>query len=69
MDAHLLITAQAVAEAISIERERCAKIADEWLTVWAERTPQYVSAQTWACDAVKDIAAAIRARGALPQDK
>jgi hypothetical protein len=42
------------------ERERCAKITEGWLEQFAERTPQYVSAQKWACDAVRDIAAAIR---------
>jgi hypothetical protein len=41
-------------------REECAKIADNWLVIFGETNPQHVSAQTWANDAVADIAAAIR---------
>jgi len=47
----------AVAEA---EKERCAKVADGWLNEYAGFSPQYVSANKWANDAVRDIAAAIR---------
>lgn len=52
--------AQVVTNLVAAERERCAKIADAWLTDFGDKEPKYVSAQTWASDAVKDIAAAIR---------
>lgn len=42
-------------------REACVKVCDDWLALFASRGPQYVSAQNWANDAVKDIADAIRA--------
>lgn len=42
------------------ERERCAKIAEDWLTTFGDQKPQHVTAQTWACDAVRDIAQLIR---------
>ncbi len=51
-----------VREEVEAERERCAKLAELWLTTFGERGPTSaaVSAQTWANDAVKDIAEAIR---------
>jgi hypothetical protein len=50
----------AVAKAVSDERERCAKIAEGWLATYGKHKPEYVSAQTWAVDAVEDIAEEIR---------
>lgn len=47
---------------IEREREECAKIADTWLIMFSERQPENISAQKWACDAVRDIAEAIRNR-------
>jgi hypothetical protein len=49
-----------VKAAVAAERERCAKIAEEWLETFGAYTPEHVSAQKWASDAVRDIAAAIR---------
>jgi hypothetical protein len=43
-----------------VERERCAKIAEKWLTTFGSYTPEHVSAHKWANDAVRDIADAIR---------
>lgn len=57
--AALALPAQAAGEVEIIER--CAKLADAWLGCFADKTPQYVSAQKWACDAVSDIAVGIRA--------
>ena len=50
----------AIRKAREDERERCAKIADDWLAVFGDRKPEHVSAQTWANDAVRDIAEEIR---------
>lgn len=47
------------------EREACAKVADDWLSAYGNRNPKFVDAQTWACGAVRDIANAIRQRGAM----
>lgn len=47
------------------EREACAKVADDWLSAYGNRNPKFVDAQTWACDAVRDIADAIRQRRAM----
>lgn len=60
-----LDTAQAVfdilkSKARDDERERCAKIAENWLEVYGQTSPQVIDAQTWACDAVRDIADLIR---------
>lgn len=52
--------AQAEGE-IATMRERAAKVADDWIAVFGARDPKHVSTQTWACDAVRDIAEAIRA--------
>lgn len=60
MNVHLLITAQAVAEAIAIEREACAKIAE-----WTDHGVNQPKAKA----ANDRIAAAIRARGALTTGK
>ena len=51
---------EAIAKARSDERERCANIANEWIRLWGDKKPEHISAQTWASDAVKDIADAIR---------
>lgn len=51
---------QAVIDALRGERERCAKIAENWLEVYGATNPTVISPQTWACDAVRDIADAIR---------
>jgi hypothetical protein len=52
--------AEAVQEAIAAERERCAKIADGWLSTFGHVKPEFVTADRWAGDAVRDIAEAIR---------
>jgi hypothetical protein len=49
-----------IARAVAAERERCAKIADGWLEHFGAHQPVAIDAQTWACDAVRDIADAIR---------
>lgn len=55
----------ATRNALEEERERCAKVCDEWLAKFASYAPSYVSAQDWANDAVKDIAIVIRALPSL----
>lgn len=47
------------AEAIVFERERCARIAEDWLTAFANQSPAHIGAQKWASDAVRDITDAI----------
>lgn len=53
-----------IAKAVAAERESCAKIADDWLEAFGKRGPTSgaVSAQTWANDAVRDLADEIRKR-------
>lgn len=46
--------------------EECAKVAKDWLAVFADRGPTYVSAQKWATDAVQDIIDGIRALNPAP---
>lgn len=46
--------------AVKAERDRCAKIAENWLVHFGAVQPEVIDAQTWACDAVRDIAEAIR---------
>ena len=46
--------------AVAAERERCAKIAENWLEIYGATQPQHIDAQTWAGDAVRDIAELIR---------
>ena len=48
--------------AVLAENEACAALVQGWLAVYADRRPEHVSAQTWACDAVTDLVDAIRAR-------
>ena len=51
----------ALEEAVAAERERCAKICDDWLARFKNLNPKYdVSAKKCATDAVLDIADAIR---------
>jgi hypothetical protein len=45
---------------LAAERERCAKIAEDWLSTFGQYKPEHIGAQTWANDAVRDIAEAIR---------
>jgi hypothetical protein len=52
-----------IKNAVTAERERCAKIADGWIATFGEKNPTHVTAQKWAVDAVKDIAEAIRSHG------
>lgn len=40
--------------------EEAARIADNWLAVFGEADPQYISAKQFASDAVKDVAQVIR---------
>lgn len=40
--------------------EQCAKMADGWLAAHGNTEIQYTSAREYACDAVADIADAIR---------
>lgn len=47
-------------KAVTAERERCAMIAENWIEVYGATNPQHIDAQTWACDAVRDIAGLIR---------
>jgi len=49
-----------IEKAVAAERERCAKIAENWLEVFGATNPQVIDAQTWANDAVRDIADLIR---------
>jgi hypothetical protein len=37
-----------------------AAICDNWLEVYGSTNPQFVTPQDWACDAIRDIADAIR---------
>lgn len=46
--------------AVEAERNRCAKIAENWLEVYGGTNPAHIDARTWACDAIQDIADAIR---------
>lgn len=55
--AHLRAT---TTDAVLAERERCAKIAEGWLATFGGYKPEVIDAQTWASDAVRDIAEAIR---------
>ncbi len=41
--------------------EECARMADGWLERHGETEIQYTSAREYACDAVADVADAIRA--------
>lgn len=41
--------------AVEAERNRYIAICQGWLEAFQHRRPQYVSAQDWACDAIKDI--------------
>lgn len=49
-----------IEKAVNAERERCLKIVNEWLSLFGEKDPQYVSVKTWATDAIRDIADLIR---------
>jgi hypothetical protein len=49
-----------IAQAVATERQRCAKIAEDWIELFGARVPEHVTAQKWATDAVKDIVDAIR---------
>lgn len=49
-----------IKKAVEAERERCAQIADRWLDIFGAVNPETIDAQTWACDAVRDIADRIR---------
>lgn len=42
-------------------RERCATVCDQWIGAHQHFQPKIISAQTWATDAIEDIAEAIRA--------
>jgi hypothetical protein len=46
--------------AIRAERARCISIVETWLQTFGAKNPQLISAQTWATDALKDIADLIR---------
>lgn len=49
-----------IEKAVKAERDRCAKVAENWLEVYGATNPQHIDPQTWACDAVRDIAGLIR---------
>jgi hypothetical protein len=49
-----------IACAVARERERCAKIAERWLADLGGYRPETISAQKWACDAIRDIIGNIR---------
>lgn len=59
-DGHPSLVAE-IAAAIEAERERAAKVADNWTKQFGAISIQHVPAQKYATDAVADIAAAIRA--------
>ena len=42
-------------------RERAAAVADSWLENFGQFAPKYLSAQTWANDAMRDLAEIVRA--------
>ena len=48
-----------IASAVTSERERCAKVAEDWLRDCGDIEPETTS-QEWARDAVRDITDAIR---------
>lgn len=52
---------QEIAQAIWAERQRCAKIADDWIKIFGASEIGSVSAREYAVDAVKDISQAILA--------
>jgi len=56
---------KSIKAAVAAERERCAKIVENWLAMFGAKDPQYVSAQVWANDAMRDILDAIRSESAL----
>lgn len=49
--------------------EEAAKVADGWLEVFGAADPEFISAKTFAGDAVRDIAEAIRERIGTPRER
>lgn len=59
-EAAALITS--LSQAVAAEREACAALCDQWVTMCQDFDIKYTSARNYAVEAVKDIADATRAR-------
>lgn len=55
--------------AIAAERERCAKVCDDWIKTFGKGSIQHVPATEYATDAVADIADLIREPAAVARSQ